>query len=151
MENDDYVTKLGWTMEDIARECRNLLHQLASHNPAPAWEGIPANRREKWLEFVEKIVDTCDRRLETTWSQLTQRATSSMLRWETTPEPFRCAWVAVTRHAVNIIMCEDDEDLQDLKGAVKFWRGKVLEDIENARYRDEGHGTGHEEPAEEAI
>jgi len=119
MDADEYTTKIGYTLEDLAREGRSLLLSLFLKQPEE-WFDLPQNTKVRWIERVaEPLSFRVSQEIGTTWEALA--ASLYMQFYNRTEAEFvqesryiRLAWQAVARHLINLLTCEDEDDVRSL-------------------------------------
>ncbi len=140
MIDDDFTTKTGHTLDDLARDARTLF--LVMHlRDAGEWMSVDQQVRMRWIErVVEPVVFQVTQEINTSWADLTSRVYGQF--YNKPAETFheetrytRLAWQAVVRHLVNMMCCEDTDDIRsmgpDVDAYWKEWLSEKLKEKES--------------------
>lgn len=118
--SDDFTTKTQYSLEDIAREGRMVFLDVLSGSAKDDWQDVPPAKKERWLDAVEACIVPCEQEIEASWSDLGEACATRF--YGNAPKPacgpaeplLDLAWEAVARHACNLILAEDRQDLASI-------------------------------------
>jgi hypothetical protein len=120
--DSEHETTTGLTTEDVAQECHAAylkIWQHVSEDPLPDWESISEGTQHRWAEGISCVFEQYEREVSTTWQQLAEKVACAINGPQAFAEAdtvLRKVWEAITRHAINLIVSEDQADLQEARG-----------------------------------
>lgn len=144
----DYRTQAGWTLGEVAASARDMLYALTTNEKHLSWDDLPEETRDRWLDAVGVCLDQRERESEVSWSVLTARvfrAYHATDTYGTLPVAMKYAWEAVVRHTINLLSCEDADDVRDAQESVKFWQEWFLDRIKGKPLGGRPDDDGDEE------
>lgn len=154
MDEEEYTTRLGYTLTDIGKNARELLYKIVGKETTE-WDAIPEGMRDHWIDYAEVMADTCARELELSWSDLVHKAHSAFHGKdciEEESELMTLVWEALCRHTINLITADDHDDLAMLLDSLDHWKEWIFERSNQHGGKVDGHGVhaaGEEDPGEE--
>lgn len=116
-EAGDFVTKCGFTEDDIAQASRNAFLSCLGAPPVE-WEKVGNNIKEFWRDAVGVLLEPIRLQIEIGWVPLSRKMSTAFYRddkWESLPEVMRIAWEVAAREGVNYYLAEDADDLREVQ------------------------------------
>lgn len=118
MELDEYRSKGGFTIDDLASSTRTLFFALNGQRQTDEWHTLSNDKKARWSECVGVVVQQCEMEVECAWRSLAGRCYiayhGDRSNFENEKEVVQLQWESLVRNIVNMVTIEEAGDLSSL-------------------------------------